>query len=116
MDKKEAAVRDVFAIWGEGPRGAIDAWQKHGAEGLIWWNSARGQIDGLEACLAKCDEMYEALGIHHIGVPVRRLAVDDTCVYTERVDELYRELLREAGLPQPSAGTPQTPASSSRRR
>jgi limonene-1,2-epoxide hydrolase len=90
MDKKEAAVRDVFAIWGEGPRGAIDAWQKHGAESLIWWNSARGQIDGLEACLARCDEMYEALGIHRIGVPVKRVAVDDTCVYTERVDELYR--------------------------
>ena len=31
------------------------------------------------------------------------------------VDALYRELLSEAGLPQPSAGTPRTPASSSRR-
>jgi limonene-1,2-epoxide hydrolase len=91
MDKKEAAVRDVLAIWGEGPRGAIDAWQKHGAESLIWWNSARGQIDGLQACLDKCDEMYEVLGIHHIAVPVEGVAVDGACVYIERVDEMYRE-------------------------
>jgi limonene-1,2-epoxide hydrolase len=90
MDKKEAAVRDVFAIWDEGPHGARAAWEKHGAENLVWWNSARGQIDGLDACLARCDEMYEALGIHRIGVPVKRLTVDDVCVYTERVDELYR--------------------------
>jgi limonene-1,2-epoxide hydrolase len=91
MDKKEAAVRDVLAIWAEGPHGARAAWERHGAEDLVWWNSARGQIDGLEACLARCDEMYEALGIHHIDVPVKGLTVDGACVYTERVDELYRE-------------------------
>jgi limonene-1,2-epoxide hydrolase len=91
MDPKEAAVRDVFEIWSEGPHGARAAWEKHGAENLVWWNSARGQIDGLEACLARCDEMYDALGIHLIKVPVKNLAVDDTNVYAERTDELYRE-------------------------
>ena len=89
MDWKEEVVRDVFAIWGEGPHGARAAWEKYGAENLAWWNSARGQIDGLEASLAMCDEMYAALGIHYIGVPLRRLTVD-VCVYAERTDELYR--------------------------
>ena len=48
------------------------------------------QIDGLDACLAKCDEMYETLGIDRLDVPVRHLAVDQACVYVERCDDLYR--------------------------
>jgi limonene-1,2-epoxide hydrolase len=35
--------------------------------------------------------MYEALGIHHIVVPIKNLTVDERCVYAERSDDLYRE-------------------------
>jgi limonene-1,2-epoxide hydrolase len=91
MDPKEAIVREVLETWNEGPNGARAAWEKHGADELVWWNSARGQIDGLEACLATCDQMYATLGIHRIQVPIKNLAVDDRNVYVERSDDLVHE-------------------------
>jgi glycosyltransferase involved in cell wall biosynthesis len=62
--------------------------------------------------LAADPEKRRAMGDAGRESVVRRYRVERLI---DDVDALYRELLRDAGLPQPPAGTPQTPASSSRR-
>jgi limonene-1,2-epoxide hydrolase len=90
MSREETIVREVLAMWANGSDGAQDSWRRHGANGLIWWNSARGAVEGLDACVAAIDEMHAALGIDHVKAPIRRITADGGCVFVERSDDLYR--------------------------
>jgi glycosyltransferase involved in cell wall biosynthesis len=84
-------------------------------DGVDGYHVRVGDIKAMEQRLAELaadPELRRSLGEAGRESVLRRYRVERLI---DDVDELYRELLREAGLPQPSAGTPRTTASSSRR-
>lgn len=91
MRREEEIVREVLAAWRGGLGPTKESWAAHCAPDVVWWNSARGAIEGLDACLAAIDAIDQVLsGFAYIEVPIRRLVAEDGIVFVERSDDLYR--------------------------
>jgi limonene-1,2-epoxide hydrolase len=89
--REEEIVREVLAAWQGGLEATKESWARHCASQMVWWNSGRGAIEGLDACLQAIDAIDEILhGFSHIDVPVRRLMAEPEAVMVERSDDLYR--------------------------
>ena len=89
--REEEIVREILAAWREGLEATKKSWAEHCAPEMVWWNSARGAIEGLEPCLQAIDAIDQVIGgFAYIDVPVRRIASADGVVFVERSDDLYR--------------------------
>jgi limonene-1,2-epoxide hydrolase len=56
----------------------------------VWWNSARGAVEGLDACLEGIRGFYQALNVDHVEVPIKSIVSDgDDLVVIERSDDTY---------------------------
>ena len=91
MLREEEIVREVVAAWEDGLEATKASWRAHCDPKIVWWNSGRGAIEGLEACLGAIDAIDQVVGgFAYIKVPVRRLTAVEGLVFAERSDDLYR--------------------------
>lgn len=77
-------------MWSTGVEGVKESFSQYGSRDLVWWNSARGALTGLDACLQGLDQMFDALKIAAVAVPIRTLFAAPGRVVVERSDSLYR--------------------------
>ncbi len=54
----------------------LPSWRDHAAQDLVWWNSARGAVDGLEDCLDAIRLFYQTMSVDHVKVPIRSIVSD----------------------------------------
>jgi limonene-1,2-epoxide hydrolase len=80
--REEQIVRDVLAMWRAGLEETKESWRRYAAGHLVWWNSARGAIVGLEPCLDGIEQLYGLLEVAYIDVPVN-------AKYAQQIEELY---------------------------
>ena len=90
MEKEEKIVRACFDLWGEGVTGVIKSYHQYHHPDFVWWNSARGSVSGIEACIEGMRMMDKLTGFSACKVPIRHLVVLDKVVYVERSDDLFR--------------------------
>lgn len=90
MTGTEELTRTIVGMWAGGLEPTLTSWRDHAAPDLVWWNSARGAVDGLDACLEAISGFYAALDVHHVAVPIRSVVSDgDELVVIERSDDTY---------------------------
>lgn len=90
VSDKEKIVLRVLEMWGVDEQSTLDSWSENAVPELVLWNSARGGIDGLEACLQGISMMWEFLEVARVDVPIKSIAAIGDTVYVERTDDLYR--------------------------
>jgi limonene-1,2-epoxide hydrolase len=90
MSNEEQIVRRVLAMWGEGLDQTLESWRQHCTPDLEWWNSARGGIKGLDACLEGIEQMWSFLDVIRVEVPIRNVLTEDGRVIVERSDNLVQ--------------------------
>ncbi len=90
MIDEERIVREILQMWGQGIEQTKAAWAEHCVPEMVWSNSARGSISGLDNCLHAIDEMFSALDAAYVTVPIRTLHAATGVAYVERSDDLYR--------------------------
>lgn len=96
MTEHERITRRVLEMWASGLESTITSWRDHATDDLVWWNSARGAVDGLETCLESIRMFYQAINVSHVKVPIRSLVSDGVdLVVVERSDDTY---LRDGSL------------------
>jgi limonene-1,2-epoxide hydrolase len=89
--REEEVVRAMLESWADGPETIKATWRKHCTEDIVWWNSGRGAVEGMESCLQAIDAIDEVVGgFACIKVPVRNLLATEGLVFVERSDDLYR--------------------------
>jgi limonene-1,2-epoxide hydrolase len=89
--QEEQIVRDVLAMWRAGLEETKESWRRYAAGHLVWWNSARGTIVGLEPCLDGIEQLYRLLEVAYVDVPVRNVLAERGRVIVERSDNLFRK-------------------------
>jgi limonene-1,2-epoxide hydrolase len=83
-------------MWAGGLESTVTSWRDHATDDLVWWNSARGAVDGLEACLDSIRMFYQTMNVSHVKVPIRAVVSDgNDLVVVERSDDTY---LRDGSL------------------
>ncbi|OHV06895.1 limonene-1,2-epoxide hydrolase family protein [Mycobacterium talmoniae] len=87
---EEAMVRDILAMWSTGVEGVKESFRHYGSRNLVWWNSARGALTGLDVCLQALDQMFDVLEIAAVAVPIHTLFTAPGRAVVERSDNLYR--------------------------
>ncbi|MCA2252210.1 limonene-1,2-epoxide hydrolase [Mycobacterium intracellulare] len=90
MPNEERIVRHILEMWGPGVEGVNESFRRYGTDDLVWWNSGRGALTGLDECLKGLDEMFDALQIAAVECPIRDLLATSGRVVVERSDNLYR--------------------------
>ncbi|MCZ4551054.1 nuclear transport factor 2 family protein [Gordonia rubripertincta] len=90
MVNKEAIVRDLFGMWGDGIESCKQSWIKYADENIVWWNSGRGSVEGMAANLSAMDQMGSALGISRLEVTIKNILAGDEIVFVERLEDYYR--------------------------
>ena len=90
MQQEEEIVRTVLAMWRDGLEPTKESWRQHASADIVWWNSARGGISGIAACLAGIDQLFGALGAAYVDVPIRNVLAEPGRVIVERSDNLHR--------------------------
>ena len=91
MQREEEIIREILDSWERGLEAINETWSKHCAQDIVWWNSARGEIVGLEACLAAFAVMDQMVGFTSLAAPVVNLLAGDGLVFVERTDDLKGE-------------------------
>ncbi|MFE0750176.1 nuclear transport factor 2 family protein [Gordonia sp. NPDC058843] len=83
-------MKTVVGMWAGGLEQTIASWRDHAAPDLVWWNSARGAVEGLDACLEAIRGFYQALNVDHVLVPIKSIVSDgNDLVVIERSDDSY---------------------------
>lgn len=91
MNPEERIVRVVLEKWNDGLASTLESWRRHCTDDLLWWNSARGEISRLDACLAGIAQMWEHLDVVRVDVPIRTLLSEPGRVVVERSDNLVKK-------------------------
>jgi limonene-1,2-epoxide hydrolase len=90
MTEQEAITKKVVEMWTGGLESTLASWRDYAAENLIWWNSARGAVEGLDGCLEAIRGFYQTLSVDHVEVPIRSIVSDgNDLVVIERSDDTY---------------------------
>jgi limonene-1,2-epoxide hydrolase len=95
MLNEERVVREVCEMWAGGKESTKDSWRKHASPDMIWWNSARGALEGRAACETAIDAPHDMLNVASIRVPIKNIAATPGLVFIERSDDFY---LRDGSL------------------
>ncbi|AFJ34674.1 limonene-1,2-epoxide hydrolase family protein [Mycobacterium sp. MOTT36Y] len=90
MTNEERIVRHILEMWGPGVEGVKESFRRYGTDDLVWWNSGRGALTGLDECLKGLDELFDVLEIATVDCPIRTLLATSGRVVVERSDNLYR--------------------------
>jgi limonene-1,2-epoxide hydrolase len=90
VPREREIIREILSSWELGLQTIKDTWREHCAPDVIWWNSARGEIVGVDACLAAFDAMDQMVGYTSLAAPVINLLARDGLVFVERTDGLKR--------------------------
>ena len=90
MLPEEQTVRTVLEMWAEGLDGILESFRRHCHADLVWWNSARGSISGLDTCLRGIEVLNLQLKVAKTLVPIKSLMAEPSLVFVERSDDLYR--------------------------
>jgi len=92
MLREEEIVRDVLLSWAEGIDRMKETWARYCAVNVVWWNSARGPIHGVEGSFKVFDRMDTdpSLGFVAVRAPVVELLSRPGLVMVERSDDLVR--------------------------
>ena len=92
MLSEEKIVREVLGTWAGGPAAVKASFEQYCADDMVWWNSARGGIEGKAACLATLDAQNEMTGGYaYVKTPIRTLLAAPGIVFVERSDDIYRD-------------------------
>ena len=78
-------------MWRAGLEETKESWRRYAAGHLVWWNSARGTIVGLEPCLDGIEQLYRLLEVAYVDVPVRNVLAERGRVIVERSDNLFHK-------------------------
>lgn len=90
MTEQEQVTRKIVEMWADGLEATLASWRDHAAQDLVWWNSARGAVDGLEDCLDAIRLFYQTMSVDHVKVPIRSIVSDGRdLVMIERSDDTY---------------------------
>lgn len=90
MTEQEELLKKVVEMWSGGLEQTIASWRDHAAPDLVWWNSARGAVEGLDACLEAIRGFYQAFNVDHVEVPIKSIVSDgNDLVVIERSDDSY---------------------------
>lgn len=90
MSDNERTTRRVVEMWAGGLESTLASWRDHASPDLVWWNNARGAVEGLQACLDGIAMFYETMGVDHVKVPIRSIVSDGAdLVVIERSDDTY---------------------------
>jgi limonene-1,2-epoxide hydrolase len=90
MTEQEAIAKKVVEMWAGGLQPTLASWRDYAAEDLIWWNSARGAVEGLDGCLEAIRGFYQTLSVDHVEVPIRSIVSNgNDIVVIERSDDIY---------------------------
>jgi limonene-1,2-epoxide hydrolase len=92
MRREEEIVRDVLRSWEDGVGRMKETWAQYCAVDVVWWNSARGSIHGVEDSFKVFDRMGTdpSLGLVSVRAPVVELLSGPGLVMVERSDDLLR--------------------------
>ena len=91
MSTEEQVVRAVFEAFEQGPERLMDAKRRLFDENVVWWNSGRGELRGVQATVDATPKMFELTGAAYLRAEdIRTLIVHDDSVIVERTDTLYR--------------------------
>jgi len=86
--KEEEIVREVIHSWLGTLEEMKASWAEHCHEDVVWWNSARGALNGIEANLAAFDKLAEMTGFANLRSIPQTLLADDGIVMVERAEDL----------------------------
>lgn len=90
MIELEHITRKILEMWAGGLEPTLTSWRDFATPDLVWWNSARGAVNGLEECLDGIRTFYETMSVDHVKVPIRSIASGgDGLVFVERSDDTY---------------------------
>lgn len=89
MNAQEEIVRSLLRSWSDGLEETKRTWKEHCTDDIVWWNSARGALTGIDACLQAIDAIGTFTNFSHIEVPIKNLIARDGLVVVERSDDLY---------------------------
>ena len=91
MQREEEIIREILGSWEQGLQAIRDTWSEHCAPEIVWWNSARGEIRGVDACLAAFEVMDQMVGFTSLAAPIVNILARDSLVFVERTDDLKGE-------------------------
>lgn len=89
MLKEEEIVREIFAMWVSGLEGCVASFEKHCHPDLLWWNSARGGIEGRDICVQGLYAMQEMTQFTTTKVAIKNIQAKPGQVMVERSDDMY---------------------------
>jgi limonene-1,2-epoxide hydrolase len=90
VTEQEQITRKVVEMWAGGLDSTLTSWREHATLDMVWWNNARGAVDGLEGCLEGIRMFYRTMGVDHVKVPIRSIVSDGMdLVVIERSDDTY---------------------------
>lgn len=90
MTEEERIVRKVLEMWAGGLESTIASWRDHATDDMVWWNNARGAVNGLDNCVEAIRGFYSAMNVDHVEVPVRIIVSrGNDLVVAERSDDTY---------------------------
>ena len=88
MRREEEIVREIIKSWGEGLERMKETWAEHCHEDIVWWNSARGELRGIEANLAAFDKLSGLVEYESLRSIPRSLLAAEGVVMVERAEDL----------------------------
>ena len=90
MTENEVITRRIVEMWADGLESTLASWRDHATPDMVWWNNARGAVDGLDGCLQGIRMFYATMGVDHVKVPIRSIVSDGAdLVVIERSDDTY---------------------------
>ncbi|BCP14189.1 nuclear transport factor 2 family protein [Mycobacterium paraintracellulare] len=94
MQDLEQTVRAIFATW-QGADEVVDGWKRYCSNDIVWWNSARGALTGMDENITGLRRMQEFVGAHHWRVNIKNIWVVGDTVIAERTDTAVGEDARD---------------------
>lgn len=89
MLKEETIVREIFKMWLNGLEGCVESFEKHCHPDMVWWNSARGAVEGRDVCIQGLHTMQEMTQFASTTVTIKNIQAKPGQVMVERSDDMY---------------------------
>lgn len=89
MLKEEEVVREIFGMWAKGLEGCVESFETHCHPDLVWWNSARGGVEGRDLCVQGLQAMQEMTKFSTTLVKIKNIQAKSGQVMVERSDDMY---------------------------
>ena len=85
MQDLEQTIRAFFATLQSADE-VVAGWKRYCSDDIVWWNSARGALNGMDETIVGLHRMQEFVGAHHWRVDIKNIWVVGDTVIAERTD------------------------------